>query len=281
MYATQAIAAVNVFAGLEWLSPNLAQVQSSKNIGKNGLAQNWALSSWNIGKRLSPNLAQVQPSKNIGKNEWAQLSPSLSQLKHWKKWLSPNLALSSKSTSLGVPTFYGLLTQKAKSQYDYLFNPAVTTVSAAEVNAVSDTSDAPMTDATTDETPSIPMEISPTPFSHLVEEFVHLEASFEDPSRLSAPEIQPLDSSTEPLDTPAFDSSMLNHYHDLLHFLHDKLSEYFSSVQDPAKDQNFFLTLIIGPSDHINARLASISISLDVMSLRLKTVIRFSLSLAV
>ena len=153
-----------------------------------------------------------------------------------------------------IHTFYGLLTQKAKSLYDYLFNPAVTIVPAKEVDTVSDTPDAPMTDATTGETPPTPMEISPTPFSHLVEEFVNLEASFADPGRLSAPEIQSSDYSTEPLDTPAFDGSMFNHYHDLLHFLHDKLSEYFSSVQDPTEAHNFFLTFIVGPPDHINAR---------------------------
>ena len=153
-----------------------------------------------------------------------------------------------------IHTFYGLLIQKAQSLYDYLFNPAVTIVPAKEVDTVSDTPDAPMTDATTGETPPTPMEISPTPFSHLVEEFVNLEASFEDPGRFSAPEIQPSDYSTDPLDTPAFDGSMLKHYHNLLHFLHDQLSEYFSSVQDPMLPQNFFLTLIVGSPDHPNAR---------------------------
>ena len=128
-----------------------------------------------------------------------------------------------------IHTFYGLLTQKAKSLYDYLFNPAVTIVPEKEVDTVSDTPDVPMTDTTTGETPPTPMEISPTPFSQLVEDFVNLDASFADPGRLSAPEIQFWDYSTEPLDTPAFDGSMLNHYHDLLHFLHDQLSEYFSS----------------------------------------------------
>ena len=150
-----------------------------------------------------------------------------------------------------IHTFYGLLTQKAKSLYDYLFNPAVTIVPEKEVDTVSDTPDVPMTDTITGETPPTPMEISPTPFLQLVEEFVNPDASFADPGRLSAPEIQPSDYSTEPLDTPAFDGSMLNHYHDLLHFLHDKLSEYFSSVQDLALDQNFFLTFIVGPPDHI------------------------------
>ena len=111
-----------------------------------------------------------------------------------------------------------------------------------------------MPDTTTGETPPTPMEISPTPFSQLVEDYVNLDASFDDPGRLSAPEIQPSDYSTEPLDTPAFDGSVFNHYHDLLHFLHDQLSEYFSSVQDPALSQNFFLTFIVGPPDHINAR---------------------------
>ena len=153
-----------------------------------------------------------------------------------------------------IHTFYGLLTQKAKSLYDYLFNPAVTIVPEKEVDTVSDTPDVPMTDTTTGETPPTPMEISPIPFSQLVEDFVNLDASFADPGRLSAPEIQSSDYSTEPLDTPAFDGSMLNHYHDLLHFLHDQLSEYFSSVQDPALAQNFFLTFIVGPPDHINAR---------------------------
>ena len=153
-----------------------------------------------------------------------------------------------------IHTFYGLLTQKAKSLYDYLFNPAVTIIPEHEVDTTTDAPDAPMTDATTDETPPTPMEISPTPFSELVEEFVNLEASFEDPGRLSAPEIQPSDYSTEPLDAPGFKDSMLTHYHALLHYLHTQLSEYFSSVQDPSSTQNFFLTLIVGPPDHINAR---------------------------
>lgn len=39
----------------------------------------------------------------------------------------------------------------------------------------------------------------------------------------------------------------------LLHFLHDQLSSYFSSVPDPTLPQNFFLSFI-GPPDHINAR---------------------------
>ena len=153
-----------------------------------------------------------------------------------------------------IHTFYGLLTQKAKSLYDYLFNPAVTIIPEHEVDTTTDAPDAPMTDATTDETPPTPMEISPTPFSELVEEFVNLEGLFEDPGRLSAPEIQPSDYSTEPLDAPGFQDSMLTHYHALLHYLHTQLSEYFSSVQDPSSTQNFFLTLIVGPPDHINAR---------------------------
>ena len=153
-----------------------------------------------------------------------------------------------------IHTFYGLLTQKAKSLYDYLFNPAVTIVPEKEIDTASDTQDIPMPDATTGETPPTPMEISPTPFSQLVADYVNLDASFDDPGRLSAPEIQPSEYSTEPLDTPTFDGSMLNHYHDLLHFLHDQLSEYFSSVQDSTLPQNFFLTFIVGPPDHINAR---------------------------
>ena len=96
-----------------------------------------------------------------------------------------------------IHTFYGLLTQKAKSLYDYLFKTAVTIIPANEEDTTPDAPDAPMTDATTDETPPTPMEISPTPFSELVEEFVNLEASFEDPGRLSAPEIQPSDYSTD------------------------------------------------------------------------------------
>lgn len=39
----------------------------------------------------------------------------------------------------------------------------------------------------------------------------------------------------------------------LLHFLHDQLSSYFSSVPDPTLPQNFFLSCI-GPPDHINVR---------------------------
>ena len=142
---------------------------------------------------------------------------------------------------------------------------------------VSDTTNVPMPDTTTGETPPTPMEISPTPFSQLVEDYVNLDASFADPGRLSAPEIQPSDYSTEPLDTPAFDGSMFNHYHDLLHFLHDQLSEYFSSVQDPALAQNFFLTFIVGPPDHINARPCLHSHIIGCHVPRLRTVIRFCL----
>ena len=77
-----------------------------------------------------------------------------------------------------IHTFYGLLTQKAKSLYDYLFNPAVTIVPEHDVDTVSDTPDVPMTDTTTGEISPTPMEISPTPFSQLVEDFVNLDASF-------------------------------------------------------------------------------------------------------
>ena len=107
-----------------------------------------------------------------------------------------------------IHTFYGLLTQKAKSLYDYLFNPAVTIVPEQEVDTVSDIPDDPMHDSTTGEAPPTPMEISP--FSQLVADYVNLDASFDDPGRLSAPEIQPSDYSTEPMDTPAFDDSMLS-----------------------------------------------------------------------
>lgn len=111
-----------------------------------------------------------------------------------------------------IHTFYGLLTQKAKYLYDYLFNPAVTIFPAGEVDTASDTPDDPMPDSTTGETPPTPMKISPTPFSQLVADYVNLDASFDDPGRLSAPEIQPSDYSTEPLDAPAFHASMLSNF---------------------------------------------------------------------
>ena len=64
-----------------------------------------------------------------------------------------------------------------------------------------------MPDSTTGETPPMPMEISPTPFSQLVADYVNLDASFDDPGT----KIQPSDYSTEQLDAPAFDDSMLSH----------------------------------------------------------------------
>ena len=75
------------------ISPKLAELQPKSS------AQNSANSSptpaqqkhWK--KRLSPNLAQLQPSKNIGKKglaqKWTESSPRQAQLKHWKKWVSP------------------------------------------------------------------------------------------------------------------------------------------------------------------------------------------------
>ena len=86
-----------------------------------------------------------------------------------------------------IHTFYGLLTQKAKSLYDYLFNPAVTIVPEKEVDTVSDTPDDPMADSTTGEAPPMPIKISPTPFSQLVADYVNLDASFDDPGKTQRP----------------------------------------------------------------------------------------------
>ena len=56
------------------------------------------------------------------------------------------------------------------------------------------------------------------------------------------------------IDTPAFDPATLPQYHELLKFLHDQLSPYFSSIQDANIPQQFFLTLIVGSPDHLNAK---------------------------
>lgn len=148
-----------------------------------------------------------------------------------------------------IHTYYGLLTQKAKFLYDYLFNPAVLTVPEPDEPPTSLTPDEPMPDATTSS-----LEISPTPFAQLVSEFVNLEASFDDSwRRLSAPKIQPSDHTMDPITPPVALHTDDFSYLSLLNFLHSQLSPYFSSLIDATNPPGLFLTLIVGPPDHPNA----------------------------
>lgn len=88
-----------------------------------------------------------------------------------------------------IHTFYGLLTQKAKSLYDYLFNPAVTIFPAGEVDTATELLIFLMIPCPT------PLLVKPLsrPWKSPLHAQLVADASFDDPGRLSAPEIQPSD----------------------------------------------------------------------------------------
>ena len=90
-----------------------------------------------------------------------------------------------------IHTFYGLLTQKAKSLYDYLFNPAVTIIPANEEDTTPDAPDAPMTDATTDETPLLLWKFPPHPSLNWLKSLSTLKPPSRTPAVLVLPKFSP------------------------------------------------------------------------------------------
>ena len=82
---------------------------------------------------------------------------------------------------------------------------------------------------------------------------VLISQSFADPRRLSAPEIQGSHNTLQtltipPPTTPSF-SGLVRH-------LHDQLHPYLIKKQDEGVVLNAFVTFIVGPPDHPNARFA-------------------------
>ena len=153
-----------------------------------------------------------------------------------------------------IHTFYGLLTQKQNLCMIIFSTPLSLLFPKKKLTLLVILRMFPWLIPLPEKLPPLLWKFHLLPFLNWLKNLSTLMPRLRIPADSALLKFSPSDYSTEPLDTPAFDGSMLNHYHDLLHFLHDKLSEYFSSVQDPALDQNFFLTFIVGPPDHINAR---------------------------
>ena len=92
-----------------------------------------------------------------------------------------------------------------------------------------------------------------TVFSQMVEECIDIPASFADPRRLSAPEIQATENALTTLTiatpfTPSF-SGLVQH-------LYDQLHPYLSKRQTEKTTLAAFVTFVVGPPDHPNARYA-------------------------
>ena len=92
-----------------------------------------------------------------------------------------------------------------------------------------------------------------TVFSQMVDECIDIPASFDDPRRLSAPEIQASDNvlTTLTIATPTTPS-----FSGLVQHLYDQLYPYLSTKQTETTTLNAFVTFVVGPPDHPNARYA-------------------------
>ena len=92
-----------------------------------------------------------------------------------------------------------------------------------------------------------------TVFSQMVDECIDIPASFADPRRLSAPEIQATENALTTLTiatpfTPSF-SGLVQH-------LYDQLHPYLSKRQTGKTTLAAFVTFVVGPPAHPNARYA-------------------------
>ena len=88
------------------------------------------------------------------------------------------------------------------------------------------------------------------PLASMISECVDVEASFADPMALSRPQIcpDPPDVALLPLPSPS-DSS----FDQLIHFLHEHVSDHLRRLQQAGTFTEVFATFIVGPPDHSNA----------------------------
>ena len=88
------------------------------------------------------------------------------------------------------------------------------------------------------------------PLASMISACVDVEASFADPMALSRPQIcpEPPDVALLPLPSPS-DSS----FDQLVHFLHDHVSDHLRRMQQVGTFTEVFATFIVGPPDHSNA----------------------------
>ena len=89
-----------------------------------------------------------------------------------------------------------------------------------------------------------------TVFSQMVDECIDIPSSFDDPRRLSAPEIQATDNvlTTLTIATPTTPS-----FSGLVQHLYDQLHPYLSTKQTETTTLAAFVTFVVGPPDHPGA----------------------------
>ena len=143
--------------------------------------------------------------------------------------------------------------QTGRELYNYLFSGTPPTALAAT------TLDDPMgvdpPPASTDGRPdmsSLSTDHEVTIFSKMVDDCIDIPKSFEDPHRLSAPEIQGSENQLLPLTIPP--PTRLS-FAILVQHVHEQLDSYLTTQQKDGK-LNAFITFIVGPPDHPNARYA-------------------------
>ena len=88
------------------------------------------------------------------------------------------------------------------------------------------------------------------PLASMISACVDVEASFADPMTLSRPQICPEPPDVAPLPLPSPSDSSFDQ---LVHFLHDHVSDHLRRMQQVGTFTEVFATFIVGPPDHSNA----------------------------
>ena len=88
------------------------------------------------------------------------------------------------------------------------------------------------------------------PLASMISACIDVEASFADPMALSRPQICPEPPDVAPLPLPSPSDSSFDQ---LVHFLHDHVSDHLRRMQQVGTFTEVFATFIVGPPDHSNA----------------------------
>ena len=143
--------------------------------------------------------------------------------------------------------------QTGRDLYNFLFSGTPPTPPAE--TTLDDPMGADPPPASTDGGPnmsSLSTEHEVTIFSKMVDDCIDIPKSFDDPHRLSAPEIQGSENQLLPLTIPP---PTRPSFAILVQHVHEQLDSYLATQQKDGK-LNAFITFIVGPPDHPNARYA-------------------------
>ena len=143
--------------------------------------------------------------------------------------------------------------QTGRDLYNFLFSGTPPTALAE--TTLDDPMGADPPPASTDGGPdmsSLSTEHEVTIFSKMVDDCIDIPKSFDDPHRLSAPEIQGSENQLLPLTIPP---PTRPSFAILVQHVHEQLDSYLATQQKDGK-LNAFITFIVGPPDHPNARYA-------------------------